>query len=50
VGDGRAAAARLPRGEFVALEETGHLPMEERPEELLRLMKDFLARVSGQGD
>jgi pimeloyl-ACP methyl ester carboxylesterase len=47
VADGRAAAARLPRGEFVALEKTGHLPMEERPEELLRLMKDFLARAAG---
>jgi pimeloyl-ACP methyl ester carboxylesterase len=43
---GRRAAATLPRGEFVALEKTGHLPMEERPEELLRLMTGFLARVS----
>lgn len=44
IADGRAAAARMPRAQFVALEETGHMPMEERPEELLRLMLDFFAR------
>lgn len=46
MADGRAAAALLPRGEFVALDQTGHLPMEERPAELLRLMTGFLARRS----
>ena len=42
VEDGRAEAARMPRARFVALEKTGHMPMEERPEELLRLMLEFL--------
>jgi pimeloyl-ACP methyl ester carboxylesterase len=44
IADGQAAAARMPRAQFVALPETGHMPMEERPEELLRLMLDFFAR------
>jgi pimeloyl-ACP methyl ester carboxylesterase len=44
VEDGRAAAARMPRAEFVALPKTGHMPMEERPEELLRLVLDFLGK------
>jgi pimeloyl-ACP methyl ester carboxylesterase len=43
IADGRAAAA-LMGAEFVALEKTGHMPMEEKPEELLRLMLDFFAR------
>jgi pimeloyl-ACP methyl ester carboxylesterase len=41
---GRRAAALLPAGEFVTLPRTGHLPMEERPAELLDLMVPFLRR------
>lgn len=41
---GRNAAARLPRGEFALMEKTGHIPMEERPEELLRIVLPFLER------
>lgn len=41
---GRNAAARLPRGEFALMEKTGHIPMEERPEELLRIVLPFLDR------
>lgn len=44
IEDGRAAAARMPRAEFVALDKTGHMPMEEKPEEVLRLIEGFLAR------
>jgi pimeloyl-ACP methyl ester carboxylesterase len=41
---GRQAARRLPAGEFVAIPQCGHLPMEERPAELLGLMMPFLRR------
>jgi pimeloyl-ACP methyl ester carboxylesterase len=39
---GRRAAARLPHSEFVLLEDSGHLPMEEQPEALLRAVLPFL--------
>jgi pimeloyl-ACP methyl ester carboxylesterase len=41
---GRRATERMPRGEFVLLEKTGHVPMEERPEELLGHVLPFLRR------
>jgi pimeloyl-ACP methyl ester carboxylesterase len=41
---GRRAARRLPAGEFVTIPRCGHLPMEERPAELLGLMVPFLLR------
>lgn len=41
---GRRAATRMPRAEFAVLEETGHIPMEEKPEELLALALPFLER------
>jgi pimeloyl-ACP methyl ester carboxylesterase len=44
VHSGRRAAGQFPRGEFVVLERTGHIPMEERPEELLQVMLPFLER------
>ncbi|HEV2845713.1 MAG TPA: alpha/beta hydrolase [Thermoanaerobaculia bacterium] len=44
---GRRAAARMPRSEFVVIDECGHLPMEEKPEELLRVVLPFL---ESQGD
>lgn len=44
---GRDAAQRLPRGEFALMEKTGHIPMEERPEELLRIVLPFLERQRG---
>jgi pimeloyl-ACP methyl ester carboxylesterase len=46
VADGRRVSALLPRSTFVTLEKTGHAPMEERPEEVLRLVLPFL---KGQG-
>lgn len=44
VNAGRRAAGQFPHGEFAVLERTGHIPMEERPEELLQLMLPFLER------
>lgn len=47
VEGGRRAAARMPRAEFVVIEECGHLPMEEKPEELLRAVLPFLEKQGG---
>ncbi|MES1245758.1 MAG: alpha/beta hydrolase [Acidobacteriota bacterium] len=44
VDAGRRAAGQFPNGELVVLERTGHIPMEERPEELLQAMLPFLER------
>jgi pimeloyl-ACP methyl ester carboxylesterase len=44
VESGRRAAARLPHSEFAMMEGVGHVPMEERPEELLRIILPFLER------
>ena len=41
---GRRAARRLPAAQFVTIPRCGHLPMEERPAELLGLMVPFLHR------
>ena len=41
---GRRAAAKIPHSELVVIEECGHLPMEEKPEELLRAVLPFLER------
>jgi pimeloyl-ACP methyl ester carboxylesterase len=43
---GRRAARRLPGSEFVTIPRCGHLPMEERPAELLALVVPFLRRHS----
>jgi pimeloyl-ACP methyl ester carboxylesterase len=44
LASGRAATARIPGSEFVVIEKCGHLPMEEKPEELLRAVLPFLER------
>jgi pimeloyl-ACP methyl ester carboxylesterase len=44
---GRRAAARLPHGEFVLFDHSGHMPMEEEPEAFLRAVLPFLARHHG---
>ena len=41
---GRQAADRMPRAEFVVLDGVGHMPMEERPDELVRIVLPFLER------
>lgn len=47
VESGRRAAARMPHAEFAVIDESGHIPMEERPEELLGLVLPFLKRQAG---
>jgi pimeloyl-ACP methyl ester carboxylesterase len=47
VESGRRAAARMPDASFTVMERTGHVPMEERPEELLQLVLPFLKRQAG---
>lgn len=44
---GRRATAKLPRSELVVIEACGHLPMEEKPEELLRAVLPFLENHRG---
>jgi pimeloyl-ACP methyl ester carboxylesterase len=44
---GRQATARMPNARFVVLDKTGHIPMEERPEEVLQHVVPFL---KSQGD
>lgn len=41
VADARRSAARISRSALVVIEGSGHLPMEERPEELARVLGDF---------
>jgi pimeloyl-ACP methyl ester carboxylesterase len=41
VAAGRKAAAAM-RAEFIAFPKTGHVPMEERPEDWLRAVLPFL--------
>lgn len=39
---GRAAAARMQGSSFVAIEQSGHSPMEEKPDEVVRAILAFL--------
>lgn len=41
---GRRAAARMPDSEFVLMEGVGHMPLEEKPDELVRIVLPFLER------
>jgi pimeloyl-ACP methyl ester carboxylesterase len=42
VEDGKREILRMPRGAFVELSGIGHMPMEECPEELVRIVSSFL--------
>jgi pimeloyl-ACP methyl ester carboxylesterase len=42
VADGKREVLRMPRGAFVELSGIGHMPMEECPEELVRIVLSFL--------
>jgi pimeloyl-ACP methyl ester carboxylesterase len=44
---GRAAAAKVPGSTFVALERSGHSPMEEKPDEVVRAILAFLESLPG---
>lgn len=50
LADGRQATARIPGARFEVFEQTGHMPMEERPEDVLRLAEEFWAGVEGAPD
>lgn len=41
---GRRAAELMPRAEFVLMDQSGHVPMEEEPEAFLRAVIPFLER------
>jgi pimeloyl-ACP methyl ester carboxylesterase len=40
----------LPRCKDVTIDEAGHVPHEEKPEEVISLLNDFLAKVSSHED
>jgi len=44
----RRSVAHIPGSEFVVIEHCGHLPMEEKPEELLAALLPFLERHRGE--
>lgn len=44
---GRKAAGLMPNAELAVMERVGHVPMEERPEEWLRLVIPFLRQQQG---
>jgi pimeloyl-ACP methyl ester carboxylesterase len=48
LASGRRAVARIPGAELVVIEQCGHLPMEEKPEELLGALLPFLERHRGE--
>jgi len=48
VEDGRRETARLPHCTFVELDGIGHMPMEECPEELVRILSSFLRLQTGR--
>ncbi|HEV7515381.1 MAG TPA: alpha/beta fold hydrolase [Thermoanaerobaculia bacterium] len=43
VADGRREVLSMPQGAFVELSGVGHMPMEECPKELVRILLSFLA-------
>ncbi len=44
---GRIAAAKMAGSKFVAIERSGHSPMEEKPDQVVRAMLDFLDDPTG---
>jgi pimeloyl-ACP methyl ester carboxylesterase len=44
---GRAAAAKMPGSTFAAIKRCGHSPMEERPDEVVRVILPFLRSHRG---
>lgn len=50
IEDGRRAVSVVPCHRFVAVPGAGHLPMEERPDDLARALREFLARPAAVCD
>ena len=44
---GEAAAAAIPGAELVVLPRVGHIPSVEAPDDFVRILTDFAARVQG---
>jgi pimeloyl-ACP methyl ester carboxylesterase len=42
LANGRRETSKLPQSRFVVIPQAGHIPMEERPEEWLRIVLPFL--------
>jgi pimeloyl-ACP methyl ester carboxylesterase len=42
---GRALHARIPASEWIIIEDSGHLPFEEQPEDFMHALLRFLARA-----
>jgi len=40
-------AERIPDGRFVELPDAGHVPHQERPAQLVEVIRPFLAEVLG---
>lgn len=49
VSVGRQLAADIPDASFVALDDVGHCPMIERPDEIATLISDFAANPAAYG-
>lgn len=47
IGLGERLARTLPRARLEVLEECGHIPQEERPDEALEIVRDFLREDDG---
>jgi pimeloyl-ACP methyl ester carboxylesterase len=45
--EARQVSETLPDAEFVVLDGIGHIPLEESPEQLADLMREFLGRTAG---
>jgi len=41
----RKLATLLPNSELKMMDRTGHVPHEERPEEFLAIVKDFMGKL-----
>ncbi len=50
VAHAHAAASQLPDGELAVIQDCGHMPHVERPDEFLRVVVPFLARHANDAD
>ena len=45
LSNSRKLATLLPNSELKIMDKTGHVPHEERPEEFLAIVKEFLEKL-----